>query len=867
MPDPWDTPPPPPAPEAPWAPSDDDAPPDPHGGGLPAHLTPSDAEQGVLGAAMLSARALDELQTLIPSGAAFYRPDHETIWTAITALYERGAGVDAITVADELTRTNAWRAVGGGAPYLHTLLATTPTATNAAFYARTVLDAWELRQVNSAATRIRALVLAPDGGNPAAIVEAAEEELAAARSSRTATGRARPVAETYTALLEQLRDPDPPQAGVTYGWADLDQTMLPMLPGQLIVVAGRPATGKALALDTPLPTPTGWTTMGAVQPGDTLLGPDGDPVRVLAATDVMHDRPCYRVTFTGGATLVADADHLWETQTRAQRRAAHPSRSVRTTKELAETLRCITADARLNHSVRLPAPLDLPDADLPIGPYTLGAWLGDGTSAAAVITSADPEVIEHIAAEGYATWATGAHLRYRIDAPRPPAPNRTCIGCGRSFRPTIAAAAACSKACAARTRGVSRPFGTCPSCGGPATSARQCRTCWTASGSFTARLRAAGVLDNKHIPALYQRASTVQRRALLAGLLDTDGTVATGGAVEFTATNPRLAEGVAELASGLGMRASVRAKPVKGRHEHTSTAYTVSFTTSDDVFRLTRKRATHRARSRATPRGRERMVEAVDPTPSIPVRCIQVDHPDGMFLAGRSMIPTHNSTVLQNVVEHVAFDLGLPAVLHSWEMDAETVTERMAASQARVPMDLIVRRRAQTYLDKLEWFNSAFEAAPLLIEDDPSGGLASIDRSIRRGVNGSKPVVVAVDYAQLAQVGRGDRRELLEAFTRGLKLLAMHRQVTILLAAQLNRGPETRSDGRPMMSDLRETGSLENDADGVLLVWRPEMRDPTDRPGEAVLIVAKQRKGPTGDVHLANQLHYARFRDLSRVLT
>ena len=108
--------------------------------------------------------------------------------------------------------------------------------------------------------------------------------------------------------------------GVPTGFTDLDRLLNGLQAGQLIIVAGRPGLGKALALDTPLPTPTGWTTMGEVRAGDQLLGADGKPTTVLRAFEVMHGRPCYEVEFSDGSVIVADAEHLWKTTTRASRR-------------------------------------------------------------------------------------------------------------------------------------------------------------------------------------------------------------------------------------------------------------------------------------------------------------------------------------------------------------------------------------------------------------------------------------------------------------------------------------------------------------------------------------------------------------------
>ena len=249
------------------------------------------------------------------------------------------------------------------------------------------------------------------------------------------------------------------------GFAELDEVTNGLHPGQMIIFAARPGVGKALALDTPLPTPTGWTTMGEVAVGDELIGADGKPTRVVAVTDVMHGRPCYRVKFSDGTEIIADEAHQWLTETRASRKSAQAAAvqynryknqrtfaAVRTTREIAETLRCATADRRLNHSVVNAQPLQAGVADLPVPPYTLGAWLGDGTSAAAQITSADPEIVMRIEAEGLiARPSQSAKYRYQLLLPEgsPPA-ERVCIVCGATFVPHTSQVRTCGRSCGGR---------------------------------------------------------------------------------------------------------------------------------------------------------------------------------------------------------------------------------------------------------------------------------------------------------------------------------------------------------------------------------------------------------------------------------
>jgi DNA segregation ATPase FtsK/SpoIIIE-like protein len=431
-----------------------------------------------------------------------------------------------------------------------------------------------------------------------------------------------------------------------------------------MLIAGATGAGKALALDTPIPTPSGWTTMGDIKVGDEVFDEQGQPCMVIAATPVMRDRPCYEVEFSDGTVVVADAEHLWRTSTASGRQQrARPSRGTplwpaadvawvagraaevlrepdrltgtaeviadvgtqyrsmiyrvvadlpkegRTVrgayqrdgrqvgfwrqaysrhlvyKALAErvaapagsghlpradsepvTTRQIAASlrrwGRLNHSVALCAPLRYPQRDLPVAPYTLGAWLGGGNSQDARLTSADPEIADSIRALGI------------------------------------------------------------------------------------------GVPGDKHIPELYLRASIPQRRALLAGLLDPDGYCDPHGAVAFCATNERLARDVLDLVIGLGYKATLRASPGKGRHVSTSVAYTVAFRPHEPVFRLSPKRARQVEVPPGSP-ARWRYITAVRPVGSVPVRCIQVSSPSRLYLASRSCIPTHNSTCVNGLITSV----------------------------------------------------------------------------------------------------------------------------------------------------------------------------------------------------------------------
>ncbi|MFI2361602.1 replicative DNA helicase [Promicromonospora sp. NPDC019610] len=834
------------------------------------------AEMSVLGGMLLSKDAIADVIEQI-RGNDFYRPAHEAIYDAIIDLYGRGEPADAITVVAELQRRGEHARVGG-APYIHDLMAGVPTAANAGYYAKIVRERAIMRRLVEAGTRIVQMGYATDGGEVDDVVNNAQAEVYAV-TERRASEDYLPLAEIIGPTFDEI---DAAQGrgegltGVPTGYSDFDRLTNGLHGGQMIVVAARPAVGKALALDTPLPTPSGWTTMGKVAVGDLVLTADGTPTRVVAATEVMLGRPCYEVEFDDGTVIVADAQHQWVTSTRAQRRKVQvgtaPESSVHTTEEILATLRTVTADKRANHSVSTTRPLVLPSATLPIHPYALGVWLGDGTSRRAEFTSADPEIAMMIEGLGYVAQprgtARGAARTYSMLLPEPETQTRECIVCGTSFEPKMASLLACSKSCAARSRGMARPpQPTCPDCGKPGWGFRRCQECHNTNGTMGGRLRSLDLLQNKHIPTSYLRASEDQRRALLAGLLDSDGTVNHGGSIQIAVTNKRLALDTRELILSLGYRTGWSEKRVNGRTEASSTAYTITFTTEDDVFALERKRLTHKARRRSgTAKLTSRFVVDVRPIETVPVRCIQVEDASHLYLASRSMVPTHNSVLGINVASHAAIHHDMASVIFSLEMSRNEIVMRMLAAEARVPLT----KMRSGNMDDGDWQKLAatmgkVSDAPLFIDDSPNMSLMEIRAKCRRLKQKHDLKLVVIDYLQLMSSGKRveSRQQEVSEFSRSLKLLAKELEVPVIAISQLNRGAEQRSDKKPQMSDLRESGSIEQDADVVILLHREDAYEKeSPRAGEADLIVAKHRNGPTDVITVAFQGHYQRFVDM-----
>jgi replicative DNA helicase len=516
------------------------------------------AEMSVLGGMLLSKDAIaDVLERLRPGD--FYRPAHQNVYDAILDLYGRGEPADAVTVAAELDRRNLLRRIGG-APYLHTLISTVPTAANAGFYAGIVAEKALLRRLVEAGTRVVQYGYAgAEGADVADVVDRAQAEIYDVTEGRTS--------EDFVAL-EDLLQPTMDEIdaiasnggiarGVPTGFVELDEVTNGLHAGQMIIIAARPGVGKALKVDTPLPTPTGWTTMGDVAVGDLLLGADGEPTRVIAATDIMLGRPCYQVEFSDGTVIVADASHQWPT-----------GYGIRTTAEL----RC-----------------------------------GMDTIAAA-----------------------GSMARY--------------------------------------------------------------------SGRATTTLMA---------PVL--------------------------------------------------------------------------------------------------------QIDAVRRVRSVPVRCVQVDNGAHLYLAGRGMVPTHNSTLGLDFLRSCSIRHQMASVIFSLEMSKSEIVMRLLSAEAKIKLsDMRSGRMSDDDWTRLARRMSEISEAPLYIDDSPNLTMMEIRAKARRLSQKAGLKLIVVDYMQLMTSGKKyeSRQQEVSDFSRSLKLMAKELDVPVVAISQLNRGPEQRTDKKPMISDLRESGCL-----------------------------------------------------------
>jgi replicative DNA helicase len=237
---------------------------------------------------------------------------------------------------------------------------------------------------------------------------------------------------------------------------------------------------------------------------------------------------------------------------------------------------------------------------------------------------------------------------------------------------------------------------------------------------------------------------------------------------------------------------------------------------------------------------------------------------DLIVIAGRPSMG--KSTLAVNIAESAAIAKGVPAAIFTMEMSSEQMTLRMISSLGRVNASHL---RTGNFTDedwsRIQGAMSQLSGAPIYLDESPALTPTELRARARRLKRERGLGLVIVDYLQLMQVPgtKENRATEISEISRGLKALAKELQVPVIAISQLNRAVEQRTDKKPVMSDLRESGAIEQDADLILLIYREEVYDQnTARRGVADIIIAKQRNGPVGEVQLTFLGEYTRFENL-----
>ena len=280
--------------------------------------------------------------------------------------------------------------------------------------------------------------------------------------------------------------------------------------------------------------------------------------------------------------------------------------------------------------------------------------------------------------------------------------------------------------------------------------------------------------------------------------------------MQFAVTDQRLASDVAELVVSLGYRCQTSTKRVKGRSEASSMAYTLNFATEDDVFGLHRKALLHKERRAAA--GHHTIGLAVHRrrrAASKVSRCgvSRSTTTSHMYLASRAMVPTHNSTLGLDFLRSCSIKNRMPSVIFSLEMSKSEIVMRLLSAEAKIKLaDMRSGRMSDDDWTRLARRMSEISEAPLYIDDSPNLTMMEIRAKARRLQQKADLRLIVIDYLQLMTSGKKveSRQQEVSEFSRQIKLLAKELEVPVVAMSQLNRGPEQRTDKKPMLSDLRE---------------------------------------------------------------
>ena len=252
----------------------------------------------------------------------------------------------------------------------------------------------------------------------------------------------------------------------------------------------------------------------------------------------------------------------------------------------------------------------------------------------------------------------------------------------------------------------------------------------------------------------------------------------------------------------------------------------------------------------------------------VPTGFIDLDNLTNGLHAGQMIIiaarpGVGKSTLALDFMRSCSLHQNKGSVVFSLEMSASEIVMRLLSAESEVKLsDMRSGKVSGEDWERLTDTLNRIQDAPLYIDDSPNLTMMEIRTKARRLKQQQGLDLVVLDYLQLMSSGKKveSRQQEVSEFSRQLKLLAKELEVPVIAISQLNRGPESRTDKKPQLADLRESGSLEQDADMVMLLYRPDSQDrDNERAGEADIILAKHRGGPIDTVQVAHQLHYSKF--------
>lgn len=696
------------------------------------------------------------------------------------------------------------------------------------------------------------------------------------------------------------------QTGVNTGLGLLNKKTNGWQRQNLIIIAARPAMGKSLLMDAKILTPTGWVLNKDIRIGDKVSSIDGlDSFVTGIYPQGIVDT--YEVEFSDGRKIECCKDHLWEVDS-----SKFSNRTkVLTTSQIKEYLSKYRYQGRM--SIPLFCGVFGEQKNFIIHPYLLGVLLGDGCLTKGLVWSKpDKFIVKKISNIGYKVKSIGKDTWRIIDEVK--CEPLDIKFDEEAWKPIQGYEGIYEISSAGRIKSLSRKIWNGkvyiqykerilkenyePSTDlarvslhkeGNASSFLVHKLVFdafsekdsndgyirhignkrdnsinnlylsksaTGDGTYLDELKMLGLVgktsDHKFIPKEYLTSERSQRIELLNGLLDTDGDIDKLGSICYNSVSKQLAKDVQELCWSLGYKCSIRERKafLNGIPKQNSYRLVIVPQNPNECFSLPRKKERAKIRN-----NKPLTIISVKPKSKKECQCISVSHPRALYITD-DYIVTHNTAFALHFAKSAAIS-GTPVAIFSLEMSDISLTNRLLLSESNVNPELF--KSGKLSQDDIQSFESAAGTLwnlPIYIDDNSGASMGAIKAKAKILNQKGKCGMIVIDYLQLAKMSDGNksrnREQEVAEMSREAKLMAKELDIPVLLLSQLSREVEKRTDKRPMLSDLRESGAIEQDADMVCFIHRPEYYGSklsikgADIDNGIEFIIAKNREGSTG---------------------
>jgi replicative DNA helicase len=757
-----------------------------------------EAEQSILGSIMLDKDIIPDIMAILKS-RDFYREDHQEIFDAIYELHNSNKPIDIITVSEQLNIQGMLNNIGG-LEYLANITSSVATTANVIHYAKIVEEKSIRRQLIKKSSDVQKKAYEQEYDNPIDLKNDALEIISEIDVNDKNRNRSmKKASEELDEDISRKRNQDNGNEEKYHtGLTDYDYWLDGLHEQEFTIIGARPAVGKEQPLYSKILTPNGWTTMGEISVGTKIIGSDGKTYNI---TNVFPQgiKDIYRVYFNDDSFADCGLDHLWETKTRYERKDKKNS-NVRTTKEILNSI-IINKDNRLNHSIKWVKPVEFSEKLLPIHPYVMGALLGDGCLSKENVVrfiTLEKDIIENIL----------CHL---------PFTDTLKIGIDRLNHTIIR---------------------------------KQKTNKKTDTYTELDKMNLIGKKSyEKFIPKCYLYSSIHQRIELLQGLIDTDGHVVHNGSniIEYSTTSYDLVQDIKELVNSLGGRCTYTSRTGSYKKNNIivdcRVNYRINISFTNDIIPVSSKK--HLLKYKKPIKSLDRFIKNIEFIGKYEAQCIMVDSPDHLYITDNYIL-THNTAIgLQIVRNLVKKGLYIPFI--SLEMSDKQLLARLISSESKINSHKLRKPKLMTDEEYLLYKKTLNDINSLPLQIEELKYIQEIRSYCRQLKSKNKLDALFVDYIQLMLTMKktNNRNEELGDISRNLKAISKEFNIPVVALAQLNRATE-KENREPRLSDLRECGDIEQDADNVIFLHKESDADDLAEIQKRKVIIAKQRNGATG---------------------